>query len=596
MTLSSFRARAKTWLASRRSTPWLTLLGATLTSPSLKTGLAYDDYLHAIPLRGLAVPLPQSGPLDLFRFANGDPHLARIMMDRGQFLWTADPTARFAFFRPLAAATHILDYALWPDAPWLMHAQNIAWYAAGIVGAASVLRRLLGDTWVAGFAVLLFAVDHTHAAAVNWIAGRNALIAVALGLPVLALHDRWRREGWRPGACLAPLLLGAALLAGESAVAIPALLVAYAAHIERGGWKTQILSVAPYAPVLLAWRVAYALLGYGVSGSGMYIDPARSPRAFIDAVAHRLPHLLVGELAFPPSDFSPFYEYFGPSGPALGLLFGLVVLVLFGTAMVPLLRRDPVARFFATGMVLAAVPICSAFSTDRLLLYVSFAGAGLIAQRIALPGGTGAGVASLFLILFHLVVGPPALAVFATAPPYQNFVEPAEAGIPRSPDIASKTVILVNPPNEAYGTYLSSMRTVRGEPQPAFLYELAAVPTEITITRDDPTSLRIRPPNGFLEHEAERFLRAPDRPLLAGTVVQLSRMTVTVTEETSDRRPAEAVFRFDAPLDDASFVWFRWAHGEFVPWIPPPIGATLRLPAFDARRIALDMERERAKR
>jgi hypothetical protein len=165
----------------------------------------------------------------------------------------------------------------------------------------------------------------------------------------------------------------------------------------------------------------------------------------------------------------------------------------------------------------------------------------------------------------------------------------ADATIPRDPEVAAKTVLLVNPPNEAHGIYLSSLRAARAETEPAYLYELAAVSAGVSVKREDATSLRVRPVQGFLEHEADRMLRGLDPPLVVGSIVHLSRMTAIVTDETPDHRPAEVLFRFDAPLEDPSFVWLRWAHDGFAPWVPPPVGESIRLPAFDARRIALDL-------
>jgi hypothetical protein len=581
--------RAKRWLAGRYASAWIALVGATLCAPSLATGLAADDYLHALPLRHLPVPVPQRSAFDLFRFANGDPNLVRTMMERGQFLWTSDPSARVAFFRPLAAATHVLDYALWPNSPALMHLQNVAWYFAAILGAGMVLRRLLGATWVAGLATLLFAVDHTHMLTCTWIAARNGLMSLAFALPVLAFHDRWRRDAWTPGRWLAPLFLGIALASGESALGIMGYLAAYAVHLERGSVRSRALSIALFVPVLLLWRIAYALFDCGVSGSGVYLDPIRSPVAFLAALPARLPQLLCGELATPPSDFALLYPYVSPSAPLWGLAVAVTVVALIGAAMAPLLRRDPVARFFATGMVLAAVPICAGLVNDRLLLFVSLGAAGLLAQRTALPGGRWVSVATLFLLFIHLVLSPIQFAVLAAQTPYWESVDLTDNSVPRGPDVVTQTVILVNPPHEGFGSQLSSTREVRGEAEPAHLYELAAVATDLAVTRVDERSLRIRPGGGFFEHDAERFFRSADRPLHRGAEVRLSRMTVTVTDETPDGRPAEALFRFDAPLEDPSFVWMRWARRGYVEWEPPAIGETVHLRAFDVRRFVLDL-------
>ena len=67
-------------------------------------------------------------------------------------------------------------------------------------------------------------------------------------------------------------------------------------------------------------------------------------------------------------------------------------------------------------------------------------------------------------------------------------------------------------------------------------------------------------------------------------------MTVTVTESTPDGRPAEALFRFDVPLEDPSLVWLRWTHDGYSPWTPPAVGESVVLPAFDFRRFVLDLD------
>ena len=36
-------------------------------------------------------------------------------------------------------------------------------------------------------------------------------------------------------------------------------------------------------------------------------------------------------------------------------------------------------------------------------------------------------------------------------------------------------------------------------------------------------------------------------------------------------------FRFAAPLESATFRWFVWRDDAFVPFVPPPVGATIRL-------------------
>ena len=86
--------------------------------------------------------------------------------------------------------------------------------------------------WIAGLATLIYAVDDAHGMLVGWIANRNGLVTAVLGVLALILFIRWRREGWRPGAFTAPFVFAVALLAGESAIAVGAYLIAYVLFLE----------------------------------------------------------------------------------------------------------------------------------------------------------------------------------------------------------------------------------------------------------------------------------------------------------------------------------------------------------------------------
>ncbi len=586
----SRRARLKSWLGTRGAVGWIAALGALLTTWSLAGGLAADDFLQAVALRHLPLATPMSGPLDLFRFANGDPKTTHALMETGQFQWIATPTLRFAFFRPLSAATHVFDYALWPNSPWVMHAENVALYAVAIVAAGAVYRRFIQPAWLAGFALLLFAVDHSHGPAVAWIANRNAILALSLGLPILLLHDRWRRDGWKPGRWLGVALLVPALLAGESAVAVCAYLAAYAIHLERGSWRSRIEALVPYGVVVILWRIAYTALGYGVAGSGLYTDPGHTPLAFVGAVGRRLPFLLLGELALPQADLADVYEYIRPSSVAWMLGYAVVVLALLAAAAFRTWRRSATARFFVTGFLLAGVPVCAAFASDRLLLFVSVGAMGLVAEMIVTAIGLGERVAAAFLVLIHLIIAPPFLVFRARTNDLQLWIDAGDKTIPRTPEIASKTVLIANPPNDLFVCYTPALRAVRGEPRPEHVWGLANVVERVDVTRVDDRTLRVRPEQGFFPHAAERMLRADIRGLPVGSVVTLDEMTVTVTAVTGDGRPAEALFRFDRSLEDPSFVWLSWTRKGFAPWTPPPLGETAHLPAHDVRRAMLDIE------
>ena len=585
----TLRERVKEKLASRGSVAGVAVVAALLVAPSIATGLLYDDYFFEVVLRRLPLVLPPTGPLDLYRFADGNPKTAHALMDSGTFAWTADPAVRNAFLRPLSALTHVLDYAAWPRSAPLMHAQSVVWFALAVAGAALVYRRLLGASWIAGLASLLYAVDDVHGPTVAWVANRNALVAAALGFPVLWLHDRWRRDGWRLGAWLAPALLAVDLFAGEAALAVFAYLAAYAIHVERGRWREKAMTLAPHAIVVLAWRVVYATFGFGVVGSDLYLDPAHAPLAFLSAFPRRYPALLLGELALPRPDSAEIYPLFAPFLATAMTVVALIVLGLLAFAMSNIWRKDPVARFFATGLLLAAIPIAATAPGDRLLLFVGFGAMGLVAQLIATASTRVERAAAAFFVVLHLVIGPPLLALKSMAAKGPTPYDVIERAIPTTPDVAAKTVVVVNPPNDGFTGAVIATRLARAQPRPRYVLPLAGVTTAIEITRVDARTLRVRPANGFLQYTFDRNWRSLARPLLPGSEVDLSAMKVTVIDSTDDRRPLTALFRFDAALEDSSLLWLRWSHGAYLPWRPPAIGDTVHLAANGVREGVLDL-------
>lgn len=200
------------WLGHRRLRLMVPALAVALTLPSLWAGWIADDHHHRFRIVKSAVfertfPEKSNGLMDLFVFADGDPAHNLRAMDMGFWPWWTFEGIRASFFRPLVAATHWLDYRCWPEHPRVMHAQSLLWFGGLIWAVTTLFRRIIGPTWVAGLAAMLYAVDDARALPAGWLANRNALLAALLGVLALIAHDRWRRDGWRVGAVVGPFLL-----------------------------------------------------------------------------------------------------------------------------------------------------------------------------------------------------------------------------------------------------------------------------------------------------------------------------------------------------------------------------------------------------
>jgi hypothetical protein len=595
---SRMRSAFLRWL-SRPSAPIASVaLALLLASPALPSGLAGDDYFHQLVLtRNHEISTVPDDPMEMFVWGNGDPGHIHTMMEIGLTGWWTNPTFKMAYFRPLAVLTHWLDYRLWPGAPWLMHLHSLLWFGAALLLLAQLYRRLLSrsaaalhsQAWLPALALLLYAIDDAHAMTLGWIANRNAILAFALGVPVLILHDRYVHDGERRAGVVAPFVLALALLAGESALAVAGYLFAYALFIDRAPRTRSLLRLWPYGAVLALWSTFYRMAGFGAHGSGLVIDPGGEPLRFLVTALERAPVMLAAQVAFPPSDAWEAYPLI--AAWLQPVMFGWVwlVVIAFALAIRPLLRAEPTVRFFALGSVLAALPVSAQFPHDRLLLFVGLGAAPLVAMligRILQPGAQPeprlSRVAGYTCIGLHLVLAPLLLPLRVLAPLHgEIMVGHGDRSLDERPSVRDKTIVLINPPLDAYAAYVPPTRAAQGRNRPRALRWLATAGSDVRVTRLDERTLRVRPSGGFLALPSERMQRDPKDRMPVGYRVRFSDLTIEVTALTADGRPAEILAHFDHALEDPSYEFYAWQGLRYEPLALPRIGEQRVFPRVD---------------
>lgn len=541
------------------------LLAVGLTAPSLAGGLAQDDWQQLLSVNpDPRLPIAPAAPWDLFVFERGDRVAQQRALDAGLRPWWMVPGLRLAFWRPLSSLTHFVDYRLIPRAPWLMHAHSLLWFALAVAAVARLYRRLLGPTALAGVAALLYAIDDAHGLAVGWLANRNALIATGFGALCLHAHDRWGRDGWRPGAWLAPLAFALGLAAGEATLGALAYLIAHLLFLdERPRRWTALL---PYVAIVVAWRLAYHAGGYGAWGSGFYLDPGREPGAFAAALVTRLPTLLVGLFALPPSEVL----LAAPRALSVALLAGGGGLVVWIAVRAP---RDRLTRFWLTGCVLALVPMGATWPNDRLLF---FPGIGAMAVVAALIRGPHR---ALGITLFGIHVALAALLLPVRSLSFRllfgGVQDRAAATLPDDGE-----VLVLNAPLFTAPVMGMILRGAQGLPLPQRTVVLSTGLGAVAVARIDDRTLELAPEGGFLTDPMSIALRGPAFPFAVGDQVALAGLRVTIASM-KDGRPATVRFRFDAPLDDPTRRWVAWQGGGFARVGLPAVGATITIPALD---------------
>jgi hypothetical protein len=569
-------------LLRARAAPYV-IIGSSvaLLAPGLFGPLVLDDHVFEL----LARPDPgiagfHSRPFDLLTFTTGVPTENRALMAEGALLpWYAHEQHLNALFRPLSVLTHRLDLALWKDNPVLMRAHSLLWFVLLLLAVRCLYESLELPRFASGLAFVIFALDDVHGPTVSWIANRNAILVALFGTLALVLHHRARTRSDKLAAGLAALCLAPCMLAAESGIVFYAYLFAYALCLDRRrGLAYAMLSLWPYAVVLVAWKLLYSAGGYGTFGSEVYIDPLRQPAGLLSALRWNLPALLASQ--FGPS--IPFADliFWAPSElRAPILVVALLVVACMGWLAYRALRTSAQCRFLALGLILAVVPVSASAAGDRHLLSISIGAAPLVAVSLTtladpLLSGTHQRLPQrmgLALLVFsNLVVAPLALPLKACSlATFGRTVERADAAIPRTNAIRDKTVVVVNAPVDILVSYLQLGRARTDTPRPEHLYWLATASSPFTIARTSPTGLRVDKPLGFLHSLPERHYRPDWLPFSRGEEVQLGELRATVVELTPEGRPQRVDFRFREPLEAQRYVFLAWNGSTLVPWNIP---------------------------
>ena len=565
--------------------------------PCLASGMVLDDFVLAVKAAPeTLLPSLPSQPLSLFTFTTGDPARNGALMDEAALLpWWSEPRHLNAFFRPVTSLTHLLDFRVWPDSPALMHLHSLLWFLA-----------LLGVRWhtyrsfepsaplTAACALLLYALDDAHGATVGWISNRNALVSLTLSLPALALHHAAAVSGARARAWLAALCVALGLCAGEMALCVVGYLAAYALCLDPRRLSTRVLSLLPYVSLFVAHRVLYRVLGLGSFGSSGYHDPLQEPGAFLASLAYNLPLLLSSQLFAPIADLAFLGDV---RGRAALWIFSVLSLGAVAWLLRGLIVRERSARFWALGMLVAAVPVSASLPGDRLLLAVGFGAAPLLARlfhELGLFAQVKPALAPLpralgqALIVLHLALAPLMLPIRAYAmAPLNQISRRFDAALPRTAAVRDQIVVVLNAPFNIMVNYLQVERALRGVPRPAHLYWLTTASSETEITRVGADVLQVTQQAGFLRRPEDTHYRANVHNLPVGARVKRAGMQVEVVAVTSDARPGTVRFRFDEPLESARYLFYVYRAGELVPVQPLARAESLRLPAEDFFQLML---------
>jgi len=576
--------RVLRWFEQPKLGVKLAFIAMLLSSSCLFTGFYLDDFIG----RYVYSSLP--GAKQLFHqlaggygVATGNPADNLWQIEQGWAPWWMYDRLLLRLFRPLGELSHHLDAALWPHSAALQHLHSLFWLAL-LVWVTTRMYRVAHGALIGGIAATLFAVDHTHGFVVGYICNRHALITAVLGVWALAEYLRAYEEPTVGRKLVAWALYLFAMFSGESTIAIGGYVFAHIVFVQRSSWLRRVMAFAPYAVITVGFRAIYSLAGFGASGSGMYVDPVRQPIAFLGAFLERAPVLILGQFLFPPAEASVVAT---PLWAAIILAVAAVMVVVLILTLVPLLKNDRMARFWAAGALFSLIPAASTYPHNRQLLFTSFGAMALIALLFNLHilqlGNRAATwilkVSREFgggLMFTHLVLSPLALPIATVGVLLANALQHAPASI--GDEVAGRDLIFVTAPDYFAVKLVQLDRRIGQKPLPRRIRALAFGYETVTVHRTDGKTLELDYAGGILSLPFLELYRDRHIPMHVGERVELQGLSIEVLEVMPDGRCSKARFVFDTPLDAPSFKFVYWRDGGFQPWTPPPVGASEVMP------------------
>ena len=540
------------------SLPRLLLLTLLLLLPALNNTFFGDDFHHYAQLNGHADFLHSDdlSLFNLFSFVDDNPQRRQLLQNHSLLPWWAGEQFSWKFWRPVTELSLYADY-VWLRYPPLMHLHSIAWYLALIVLLHRLFCTLFSCQRTALLASALFALNGAHGMLVGWLCSRSPLLACFFAVLTLLLHRRAITAG-QPLLQLAALAcLALSLLSAEIGLSTTAWLFAWAMFIDRRRLLARLLSLLPYAVLVIVWWSVYKSAGFGVSGSNdFYLEPLSQPAAYLQQLAGHMPTLLFSQWLAIPSDLlgqGPAASVAISGGLAsLGLLW-----LLYRHA-----RQPRLLLFFACGALLSMFPLASTALQDRNVVFVSLGFAGILAlaisqlwQSLQQHGSSLRSSALAGLLALHFVLSPLVLLVMEKSPSW--LAEPALRRAAALDYLPQQPLVIIGAPAMEVAYLAPSLLYLNGS-MPVRLWNLVGNQQDFHIALVDDYTLQLSSSEGLISRP-EQFVRdLALEPFQAGDRIDLDGLQIDILAVNTAGQPLQLAYRFARPLAGQQLV--RWSR------------------------------------
>ncbi|GAB7026495.1 tetratricopeptide repeat protein [Geotalea toluenoxydans] len=292
---------------------------------------------------------------------------------------TARETDHTPYYRPLTLLSFLFEYRLHGFNPTLMHLANLILHILNAILSYFLARSITAGHRAALITALLFAVHPINTEGVAFLSGgRNTLLATFFAMSAYLLHAKSIATHHRWSAPIASVLLLAALLSKETAIAIIPFIFAIEVRSQEvdgpNGWGRAARRLALY---ILPLFVYFLLRSHALANAGpsMPISPGLFSR-LTDNI-YIIPRYLL-TILWPPAASMNYIIPDDLHTLALPLAAGWIAIIAAGAWLFT--RGSKTMRFGMAWLVIfwlptsGIIPFPSAHMADR---YIYLAGFGL---------------------------------------------------------------------------------------------------------------------------------------------------------------------------------------------------------------------------
>jgi tetratricopeptide (TPR) repeat protein len=289
------------------------------------------------------------------------------------------------YYRPIFSAFLSIGYWLFGTMAWEWHLALVLIHAGVVYLVWLVISEISGDRWLAAIAASLFAVHPAHAESVAWISGAPDPLMALFALSSFFFYVRYRKSGRGFLLGLSAVLFFIALLSKETAVVLPAALVAWEvllaprkrplnSELVRGALRLGLYAGALGAYFFIRWKVTGAIL-FGTT------------RLSTSTALKTVPGALVKYLSLNVIPFGYSIQHVTrPVGSVTSPAFLFPVLMILVAAGAAFLTRSRLLYFAAAWFLIWLAPVLAAlrmffsvFAVTERYLYLPSIGACLAA-------------------------------------------------------------------------------------------------------------------------------------------------------------------------------------------------------------------------